>query len=376
MSRNPDEFSWDPSNAPPQSAGPLGNVLPTEGIAKPGRYRVYQLMATGGMSRVYRAYDTLMSREVAIKVLPPAFAEDPVRVERFRLETRRVAALQHANIVPLLDHGEGNGRLFLVMPFYPSALREVLRERGTLSLAETVAITRQIAVGLEYAHQHGLIHRDVKPENILLDGEGRALLTDFGISKAAPSAPERLMTSGPLSAAEAGQMPIASIEYSSPEHLLGRPADARADVFGLAVVVYEMLTAHVPFPLYQDRMYTTLLRMLTERPTPPSALCPEQLPTEVDAVILRALASEPAKRFDGAQAFGDALTQASGMRVSGAIQSGALKSSPLQTGPLQSDNGAARASGQATHTGRDIADVETQPILPPRTGPLDPFARW
>lgn len=361
MAHTPEESRGDAARAPRDGTGPLDYVLPTEGIAQPGRYRVYQLMATGGMSRVYRAYDTLMSREVAIKVLPPAFAEDPVRVERFRLEVRRVAALTHVNIVPLLDHGEGNGLLFLVMPFYPTALREILRERGTLRLTETIAITRQIAAALDYAHQHGLIHRDVKPENILLDGEGRALLADFGISKAAPSAPEKLLTSGPLSAMEAGQMPIASVEYSAPEHLLGRPADGRTDVFGLSVVVYEMLTAHVPFPLYQDRMYTTLLRMLTERPTPPSALCPERLEPEVDQAILRALASDPEKRFASAGIFSEALTVAAGMRVSGAL-------APTDERPQQPQSTAIR--------GRDIADIDTQPMSNPPGGPLNPPARW
>lgn len=361
MGRNPEDFSWDDDHAPGDGEGPLGNVLPTEGVAKPGRYRVHQLMATGGMSRVYRAYDTLLRREVAIKVLPPAFAEDPVRVERFRLETRRVAALQHANIVPLLDHGEGNERLFLVMPFYPSALREVLRERGSLLLTETIAITRQIAAALDYAHQHGLIHRDVKPENILLDGAGRALLTDFGISKAAPSAPEKLLTSGPLSAAEAGQMPIASVEYSAPEHLLGRQSDARTDVFGLAVVVYEMLTAHVPFPLYQDRIYTTLLNMLTQRPQSPSALAAEPLPVEVDNAILRALASDPDARFASAGDFAEALMHGSGLRASGFL-------APTDEQPPQSNRVELR--------GRDISEVETQPMPPSRSGPLDPFPRW
>ena len=361
MGRMPEESNRDTARAEGDRSGPLDHVLPREGIARPDRYRVYQLMATGGMSRVYRAYDTVMSREVAIKVLPPAFAEDPVRVERFRLEVRRVAALTHANIVPLLDHGEGNGSLFLVMPFYPSALREILRERGTLRLTETIAITRQIAAALDYAHQHGLIHRDVKPENILLDGEGRALLTDFGISKAAPTAPEKLLTSGPLSAMEAGQMPIASVEYSAPEHLLGRQADGRTDVFGLAVVVYEMLTAHVPFPLYQDRMYTTLLRMLTERPTPPSALCPERLSPHVDEAILRALSSDPEKRFPTLGEFSDALTLAAGMRVSGVL-------SPTDQRPPQPE--------RTMIHGRDIAEMDTEPmpILP--SGPLNPSARW
>src|SRR5215469_3353557 len=198
-----------------------GEPIPSLGdLPQLRRYQVLGVIAQGGMSQVYRARDTHFNRDVALKVLSPELMADPVRVGRFRLEARRVAALQHPNIVPLLDYGEEGARFYLVMPYYQGAFREVLQLRGELPLPEVAAVIAQVASALDYAHAHGLIHRDVKPENILLDGEGRALLTDFGISKSEPNAPERLATSGPLAAAEAGQMPIASIEYSSPEHLL------------------------------------------------------------------------------------------------------------------------------------------------------------
>jgi serine/threonine-protein kinase len=272
------------------------------------RYRVLGLMARGGMSQVYRARDTVIPRDVAIKVLPPELTTDPVRVERFRLEARRVAALQHPNIVPLLDSSKAGSPFFLVMPFYPGALREELQMRGALPLPEVVNIVAQVASALDYAHAHGIIHRDVKPENILLDADGRALLTDFGISKSEQrKAPENLATSAPLTAAEAGQMPIASIEYSSPEHLLGRPTDARSDEYALAVVAYEMLTRYVPFALDPERMYTMLVRMLTERPIPPSRLAPEPLPPEVDVVLLKALSSDPNLRYPAPGAFAEDL---------------------------------------------------------------------
>jgi serine/threonine-protein kinase len=123
------------------------------------------------------------------------------------------------------------------------------------------------------------------------------LLTDFGISKSEPNAPERLTTSGPLAAAEAGQMPIASIEYSSPEHLLGRATDARSDEYALGIVAYEMLTRHVPFRLDPERMYTMVLRMLTEQPVPPSRIASQPLSPDVDAILLKALAADPAQRY-------------------------------------------------------------------------------
>jgi serine/threonine-protein kinase len=271
------------------------------------RYARLRPLAQGGMSQVYLAHDERLGREVVVKVLAPELTGDAVRVGRFRLEARRVAALQHPNIVPLLDYGEEGGRLFLVMPVFVTSLREVIEQRGVFPPLEVAAIVSQVASALDYAHQHGLIHRDVKPENILLDENGRAMLTDFGIAKSVPSAPEKLATSAPLSAMEAGQMPIASIEYSSPEHLLGHPTDPCSDVFGLGVVAYELLTCHVPFTLDRERLYTLVVQMLTERPRLPSAVAPQPLSPEIDAVILRALASDPAARYPTPGAFADAL---------------------------------------------------------------------
>lgn len=296
---------------------PMGETFSVAGTGALGRYHIVRLLATGGMARVYHAHDTVLRREVALKLLDPELARDSVRVERFRLEARRVAALGHPNIVPILDYGEQAGRLFLVMPFYPTALRDVLQQRRVLPFDEAVSIASQIAAALDHAHQQGLIHRDVKPENILIDTAGNALLTDFGIAKAAPTAPNSLATAAPVRAAEAGQKPIASVEYSAPEHLLGRETDARSDVFGLGVVVYEMLTCHVPFPVDYDRLYTTIVKMLTERPVPPSRLSPHALPHSADDVVLSALESDPRRRFYSAGAFAEALARAATAEASG-----------------------------------------------------------
>ena len=274
-----------------------------------GRYTLLRDVAVGGMARIYLAWDSKLRREVAIKTLAPELARDPTRVERFRLEARRVTALRHPNIVPLLEHGEHDGLLYLVMPIFPSTLRDTLERAGIQPLATVVRICRQVAEALDYAHRHGIVHRDVKPENILLDAEGHALLTDFGIAKATPAADQKLLTSGPLAAAEAGQLPIASIEYSAPEHLLGRPLDGRADVYGLAVVIYELMTGKVPFPL-DPGVYTTVVRMLTERPTPPSRHAPYPVTPEVDAVILRGLDAKPENRFATAGELVAALARA------------------------------------------------------------------
>ena len=289
------------------------------------RYEIIAPLANGGMSQVYRAMDSWMKREVALKVLPDEWMRDPVRVERFRLEARRIAALQHPNIVPLLDYGEQGGRLFLVMPIYPATLRAALDHERTFAPPQAVHIGAQIASALDYAHSQGIIHRDIKPENILLDSTGRALLTDFGIAKAVPTAANHLLTSAPLSAAEAGQAPIASVEYSAAEHMLGRPVDERTDVYGLGVVIYEMLTGRVPFALDNERIYSLVVRMLTERPVPPSTLAPVPLPIGFDSALLRALDSEPKRRFATVSEMTAALEQA--------LASALEPQAPIQTIP-------------------------------------------
>ena len=322
-----------------------GRSMSSRGERPQERYRIIGELAAGGMARVYRAWDTRLPRTVVLKMLAPEMSDDPVRVERFRLEARRVAALQHPNIVPLLDYGERNGYLFLVMPLYPRTLRDLLDQERTPVPAQVAELIQQVAAALDYAHTHGIIHRDVKPENILLDVGGRALLADFGIAKSAPAAPSNLLTSGPLRAAEARQLPIASLGYSAPEHLLGRPMDARADVYGLAVIAYELLAGRLPFPPDGDRVYTTVVRMLTERPLPPSTIAPYDLPPAVDNPIMRALAADPERRFATAGQFSDALTPL--LAASTYVASPGPRPTSVASGPLGP---------------RDIHQQPTQPL--------------
>jgi serine/threonine protein kinase len=274
-----------------------------------GRYHLLHLHAAGGMARVYRALDTQLGQEVAVKELAPELTGDAVRVERFRLEARRVAALHHSHIVPLLNYGEEGNVFYLVMPFYPHTLREAFAKRRAFPLADVVAITTQVAAGLDYAHQFGLIHRDVKPENILLDEAGHALLGDFGIAKADPTAPHGLATGRPLTTAEAGRPRLGSLEYTAPECLMGQPIDRRTDVYGLGIMVYEMLTGRVPFPFEGGEVSTVIMRILTESATPPSLLAPILLPFTIDAVVLGALEKDPRQRYGSAGEFGIALAE-------------------------------------------------------------------
>lgn len=273
-----------------------------------GRYQVMHLQASGGMARIYRAFDTRLGHEVALKVLAPEFLDDAVRVERFRLEARRVAALRHPQIVPLLDYGEEGNVLYLVMPFYPYTLRDAFRKRRAFPLADVVGLAAEVAAALDYAHQFGIIHRDVKPENILLDEAGYVRLGDFGIAKADASAPQGLATGMPLTTAETGRSPLLSLEYTAPEFLMGQPFDRRVDVFGLGIVVYEMLTGRVPFPLEGDDVTAVIMRMLTEPATPPSLLAPVLLPLTIDGVVLGALERDPRQRYSSAGEFSRTLT--------------------------------------------------------------------
>jgi serine/threonine-protein kinase len=299
-----------------------------------GRYQIMHLHASGGMARIYRALDTHLGNEVAVKVLAPEFTDDAVRADRFRLEARRVAALHHPQIVPLLEYGEEGNVLYLVMPFYPHTLRDAFKKRRAFPLADVVGLATEVAAALDFAHQFGIIHRDVKPENILLDDTGYVRLGDFGIAKADASAPAGLATGLPLATAEIGRSPLLSLEYTAPEFLMGQPFDRRVDVFGLGIVVYEMLTGRVPFPLEEEDSSAVITRMLTESATPPSLIAPVLLPFTIDAAVLGALERDPRQRYGSAGEFSKALQATLSMPV-GTIPHDYPTRPPLRSVPLR-----------------------------------------
>jgi eukaryotic-like serine/threonine-protein kinase len=288
------------------------------------RYQNLQPLAHGGMARVYRAYDTQLERQIALKVLPRQFSADPVMIERFRLETLRMQALRHPHIVPILDYGLYRDRFFFSMPFYPTTLQQQLRQYGTPPLSVTTRLVEQLAAALDCAHSQGIIHRDIKPSNILLDQSNIAYLADFGISKSTHQAEDRLKTGLLIRVMEdeeeQHQLLFATPDYSAPEHLLGRQVDARTDVFGLGLLVYELLTGRQPYGREDDpdptqitrEQYASLLfaRMQNERPIRPSQFV--EMPTRsiarrVDAIILRALDPEPERRYRSAGLLATAL---------------------------------------------------------------------
>jgi eukaryotic-like serine/threonine-protein kinase len=267
------------------------------------RYTVLRELGHGGMATVYLADDLRHGRQVAIKVLK---AELGILLgpDRFAREIRIAAALNHPHILPLYDSGrmpgadaEGSGLLFYVMPYVRGgSLRERLARERRLPVAEAVDLVRQVALALDHAHTHGLVHRDVKPENIMLH-EGEAMVTDFGIAfAAATTAGERLTETGLL---------IGTPDYMSPEQATGeRTLDARSDVYSLGCVLYELLTGDPPHASTSGR--SVIARRLTE-PAPRARRVRPQVPAAIDDALARALAVDPAGRFPTAAAFAEAL---------------------------------------------------------------------
>lgn len=266
-----------------------------------GRYAIEREIARGGMAVVYRARDLRHSRLVAIKVMRDEVAA-AVGAERFLEEIRVTALLQHPNILPLFDSGSGGGRglLWYAMPFVEGeTLRSRLAREGRLPIDEALRIAREVADALEHAHARSILHRDVKPENVLLR-EGHALVADFGIALALEYAGgERLTRTG---------LTLGTPQYMAPEQAMGeRVLDARADVYALGAVLYEMLAGEPPFAA--ESRQVALQRMLSE---PPAALClrrPE-VPHALEAAVQRAMAKRPDQRFPSASAFAAALVAA------------------------------------------------------------------
>lgn len=251
---------------------------------------------------MYRAYQENLDREVAIKVLPPWYAADRNFVGRFKLEARLVGRLSHPNIVTVHDASEYNGHLYIVMQLVDGGTLkqrlDFLREQGqTLSMIETKHTLQQIASALQYAHEQGIIHRDIKPVNVLMDRSLRPILSDFGIAKVLAGAQD-------LTRPGAG---VGTPEYMSPEQCKGEPVDGRADIYALGVLLYEALTGRTPF--IGDNYPALAHSHVYEEPPDPRRFNPS-IPAAVRDVILMALKKYPQQRFQRASAMAEALERA------------------------------------------------------------------
>ena len=260
-------------------------------------YRIDRELGAGGMATVYLAHDIKHDRAVAIKVLKPELAAS-IGSERFLKEIRTTANLQHPHIVPLYDSGDASGALFYVMPLLQGeSLADRMERDGQLPIEDTIRITRQIAGALDYAHRNGVIHRDIKPDNILLHDD-EVLVADFGIAVGAREASGARLTGTGFS--------LGTPQYMSPEQAVGeRNIDARSDIYSLGAVTYEMLTGESP--VHARTAQGMVARLLTETPKSLRELRGD-VPETVDVAVMRALAKQPDERFASARAFADALT--------------------------------------------------------------------
>ncbi|HLM33545.1 MAG TPA: Stk1 family PASTA domain-containing Ser/Thr kinase [Gaiellaceae bacterium] len=254
-----------------------------------GRYRILRKLGSGGMANVYLAEDEDLGRRVAIKILSERYANDESFNERFRREAKSAASLSHPNIVSIYDRGEADGIPYIAMEVIEGrSLKELILTRGPLPLATAIDYTHQILDALRFAHRNGIIHRDIKPHNILLGAENRAKVTDFGIARAGASQ----MT-------EVGSI-MGTAQYLSPEQARGAPVTAASDLYSVGIVLYEMLTGQVPFS--GDSAIEIAMKHLNETPRPPSSLRPELTP-ELDQVVLRALGKNPEDRYQASEEF-------------------------------------------------------------------------
>src|ERR1700678_242735 len=291
---------------------------------KLGPYEIQSSIAAGGMGEVYRARDSRLSRVVPIKILPPSFSADPDRLQRFALECRATAALNHPNILSIFDIGEDRAAPYVVSELLEGeTLRDRLRE-GPLPSRKAIDYARQIASGLAAAHDKGIVHRDLKPENLFITNDGRAKILDFGLAKltrpehdASGDAPTQQI------ATDAGTV-MGTVGYMAPEQVRGKPADPRSDIFAFGAILYEMLSGKRAF--HGDSPVDTMSAILKEDP-PDLTETNRNISSALERIVRHCLEKNPAERFQSARdlAFNlEALTDVS------TSSRGGIKALPLE----------------------------------------------
>jgi len=322
-----------------------------------GRYLLHEEVGRGGMAVVHRAVDTVLDREVAAKLLHPHLATDPAFLERFRREARAAAGLTHPNVVAVHDWGEHDEGAFLILQLVDGvSLRDVLRVRGTLTPAEALAVLVPAPAGLQAAHDAGLVHRDVKPENLLIGRDGSVRVTDFGLARAAASATS---TFGP-------EVLIGSPHYLAPEAVQGAPLDGRADVYGLGILLFECVTGRPPHN--GETPFTTAVAHV-ERAVPAPSSLGAGIDPAIDAVVLAATERDPARRTASAAAFARELRAAVGDVRSALPPVGDVATSRLPPRPPVDPSGPTPPLGTASPPPAPgltvvvpVAEVQTQQV--------------
>jgi serine/threonine-protein kinase len=264
--------------------------MPMSGTQLSGRYRLESKLGSGGMSTVYLAVDETLHRQVAIKILHREISDQPDQLERFRREARAAASLSHPNLVAVIDAGEDEGHPYIVFEYVPGeTLKKRIDTDGRLGLDEATAYAIEVGRGLACAHGARLIHRDVKPQNVLIDAEGRAKITDFGIARSLEV--HGLTATGRV---------LGTTDYVSPEQAMGKPVDARTDVYSLGIVLYEMLTGDVPF--HAETQVGVAMKHVNEAVPDVQRKRPETS-AALAAALERAVAKDPADRYPGMSSF-------------------------------------------------------------------------
>jgi len=301
-----------------------------------GRYRLEEPIGRGGMATIFKAVDEqMMDRLVAVKVLREVYSNDPKFVTRFQREARAASALQHPNIVQVFDYGQSAESYYIVMEYIDGMdlRRYIKRRNGILSVERAVEIARAVAMGLGAAHRRGIVHRDVKPQNVMVNDDGLVKLTDFGIASMYKDADaERLTTTG---------MTLGTVQYYAPEQAQGEIVRPSADVYALGIVMYEMLTGQTPFD--GDTPVAVAMKHIQEEPEPPSALN-ARIPPTLERIILKCLAKDPTQRFRDGDELAATLTN-------------------FQRSPAR------RMSGPEAVPGRYGADLYDGPAQRPPSGP-------
>lgn len=304
-----------------------------DGSTLNSRYEIVRSIGHGGAAIVYLGRDLLLNRSVAIKILRAQYASDPQYVARFQREAQSAASFAHPNIIDIYDVGEFNGSPFIVMEYIAGdTLKQIIENEGPFDPDDVASLIEQVAAGLDYAHARGIVHRDVKPQNILVTREGLAKVVDFGIAKA----------TGESALTDAG-LTIGTAHYISPEQASGLPATPVSDVYSLGIVAYEMLCDRLPFDA--ANAVAVAMMQVNQAPTPPDEVDTEVPPGAAD-IVLRSLEKDPTRRYPSAGAFAEALTnwRTGGIPPKGMMTQSMPAASPARPRSSRSERGRAAST--------------------------------